>query len=175
MSSTSCDLVIIMPIHGALDKAMMSQLIQRLTNQLHNRYLVCLILILSVYNSIIPAQLLIQLSFDMLLTTLYSQHEFKSWTLRNIGASWGYGKIVSHFELISTHIMKFCMSVTPFPILALICLLTFLWKNQKTSVFPTSVQQLCIISGWTPTSRNYLLKTFKRSFGTPFVSSKTCA
>ncbi len=106
---------------------------------------------LSVYNLTIPSQLLIQLSIDLLLTTIYSQHGFKSWTLRNV-ASWGYGRIMSHFELISAHVMKFLYVCHTFPHTRSDLFAYFLIENQKTSIFPTSFQQLDSISGWTPTN-----------------------
>jgi hypothetical protein len=86
------------------------------------------------YNLIIPSQLLSHLSFDLLLTTIYSQHGFKSWTLRN-AASRGYDKIIYNFKLISAHVVKFCMSVIPFSILALICLITFSLKIKRPPSF----------------------------------------
>lgn len=49
----------------------------------------------------------------------------------------------------------------------------FLIKNHKTSVLPTSIQQLCSIRSWYPTSSDHLLETFESSFGPPIERSCT--
>ncbi len=165
MSSASYDLVIIMPIRGPRQSNDITTCLEteqstaRVVSGLYNTF--CLQSNYSL-TGINPAFIWFAIDHHIFSTWIQILDSQK----RCILGIW-QDRIPFWIDKRTCHEIFVCQSYLSPYLLWSVCFCSH-WKSKETSVFPTSVQQLCSISGWTPTSRNYLLETFKRSFGTPF-------